>query len=165
MIPELVRRLFGRWAEPIGGIPPALAMPLRWLALLPRLYAGITFLLYGYDKLLGGNRVYAMDADFFRAVGVPFPELTQVLIGLLELVGGLALLAGLLTRVFAFLLAGNMVVALLTVGNYTEEGSLLLACLVLLVTGGGMLALDQLIDRRLTDRAPAPPVPVPGRRT
>ena len=149
MLPGASRRLFGRWSEPIGGTPAPLAMVLRWLAILLRLYAGVIFVQYGYDKLLGGNVRYAMDAQFFQAVGVPFPELTQVLIGLLELVGGLALIAGLFTRVFGFLLACNMVVATLTVGNTSAELPLLICCALLVWTGGGMLSLDQLIDRRL----------------
>ena len=149
MLPGAISRLFGRWSEPIGGTPAALATVLRWLAILLRLYAGVIFVQYGYDKLLGGNVRYAMDAQFFQAVGVPFPELTQVLIGLLELVGGLALIVGLFTRVFGFLLAGNMLVAMLTVGNTAEELPLFICCALLVWTGGGMLSLDQLIDRRL----------------
>lgn len=164
MMPEIVGRLFGRWSEPIGGTPAALVLPLRVLALLLRLYAGWTFVQYGYDKLLGGNQVYAMDADFFRALHIPFPEVTQVLIGCLELFGGLALIVGLLTRVFGFLLAGNMLVALLTFGNPSVELPLFVACALLVLLGGGFLSVDQLIDRRMAARLAPAPLPTPTRR-
>jgi putative oxidoreductase len=170
MLPDAIGRLFGRWSEPIGGTPAGLAAVLRWLAIPLRLYAGgVTgflmalvglqnllvlgntgFIPYGYDKLLGGNAQYGMDAQFFHDIGVPFPELTMILIGLLELFGGLALVVGLLTRLFGFLLACNMVVATLTVGNSSAELPLLIACALLVWTGGGLFSLDQLIDQRLS---------------
>ncbi|HEX6607959.1 MAG TPA: DoxX family protein [Chloroflexia bacterium] len=169
MLPDAIGRLFGRWSEPIGGTPAGLAAVLRWLAILLRFYAGgltglvlgwiglqnvavlgnIGFIPYGYDKLLGGNQRFGMDAGFFQTIGVPLPELTLILIGLLELFGGLALIAGLLTRLFGFLLACNMLVAMLTVGNTAEELPLFIACALLVWTGGGMFSLDQLIDQRL----------------
>ncbi|HMA34443.1 MAG TPA: DoxX family membrane protein [Chloroflexia bacterium] len=181
-MPGIVGRLFGRWAEPIGVIPiPAgLLLPLQVVAFVVRLYvAGLIgfllglialknlgiltndgFVAYGYDKLLGGNKVFGMDADFFRALNIPLPELTQVLIGSLELLGGLALLLGLLTRVFAFFLTGNMLVAMLTFGNIPAELPLFLSCALLVLLGGGILSLDQLLDRQLAARrGPAPPPP------
>src|SRR5690348_923952 len=102
MMPAFVGKWFGRWAEPIGGLQGPLAVALRVLAIILRLYAAYTFIQYGYDKLFGGNKVYAMDANFFRALGVPLPEVTQVMIGGLEFFGGLLLLVGLFTRLFAF---------------------------------------------------------------
>jgi putative oxidoreductase len=161
-MPDVFKRLFGRWSEPIGGTPANLIMPLQVLAIVLRLFAGYKFVLYGYDKLLGGNKVYAMNADFFRALNVPLPEVTQVLIGGLELVGGAALIIGLLTRIWAFLLAGNMLVAMLTFHNLSEEAPLFIACALLVLLGGGLLSVDQLLDRRLG--APAgDPVTAKGR--
>ena len=61
-----------------------------WLVL-----GNIGFIPYGYDKLLGGNQLFAMGPDFFQAIGVPMPGLTAVVIGGLELFGGLALVFGL----------------------------------------------------------------------
>ena len=147
-MPDVLKRLFGRWSEPIGGTPAGLIMPLQIVAILLRLFAGYKFVLYGYDKLLGGNKVYAMDADFFRALNVPLPELTQVLIGGLELIGGAALIIGLFTRIWAFLLAGNMLVAMLTFHNLSEEAPLFIACALLVLLGGGLLSVDQVLDRR-----------------
>jgi putative oxidoreductase len=160
------------WKQVLFGAPmgPGSAMAqrgLQGLALVLRLYAGglvgflaglmglrdllvlgnIGFVPYGYDKLLGGNQQFAMGPDFFQAIGVPMPELTAVLIGGLELFGGLALILGLLTRPVALALAGTMLVALVTVNNWPEELPLLLACLLLVWLGGGMLSVDRLLDR------------------
>lgn len=140
------RRFFRGWSKPIAGTPERLITPLRWLALLPRLYAGIVFIPYGFDKVLNGNQIFGMDATFFRQAGVPFPELAQIAIGVLELFGGVCLAGGFLTRVWAALLAIDMLFAMLLVGNTAIEAPLFVACLVLLPLGGGMLSGDQLLD-------------------
>ena len=103
-----------------------------------------------------------MDADFFRALNVPLPEVTQVLIGGLELIGGIALIIGLFTRIWAFLLAGNMLVAMLTFHNLSEEAPLFIACALLVLLGGGLLSVDQVLDRR-AGAAGVDPVTARGR--
>ncbi|HUS15759.1 MAG TPA: DoxX family protein, partial [Chloroflexia bacterium] len=109
----------------------------------------IGFIPYGYDKLFANNVNFAMGSDFFAALGMPLPEVTAVLVGLLELFGGLALVVGFLTRPIALLLAGSMAVALVTVNNWPEELPLMVACLLLVWLGGGVLALDSPLGRRL----------------
>lgn len=165
--------LWTHWAEPLGPLPAGLRPALGVLALILRLYAGgvtgfllglaglhdlgmltnIGFLPYGVDKLLGGNERFAMGPEFFEAVGTPLPALTAGMVGALELFGSLALIAGLLTRPAALALAGTMVVALWRVGNWPEELPLLVACLLLVWLGGGLLALDS----PLAGRRPAAP--------
>jgi uncharacterized membrane protein YphA (DoxX/SURF4 family) len=140
------RALFPAWSQPIRGTPPRLVTPARVLALLLRLYAGIIFIPYGFDKLLNNNQTYGMDADMFRAIGVPFPELAQVLIGALELFGGVLLLGGFLTRFWAALLAVDMLVAMILVGNTSVEAPLFVTCLLLIPLGGGLLSGDLLLD-------------------
>jgi hypothetical protein len=117
--------LLGRAATPLGPVPVGARPILGALALLLRLYVvGVSgfllgalgradlpvlrvtgFLAYGYDKLLGGNTQFGLGPEFFRAVGLPWPEGTAVLVGLVEFLGGLALLVGLLTRVAALALS------------------------------------------------------------
>ena len=140
------RPLFPAWSQPIRGTPPGLVTPARVLALLLRLYSGIIFVPYGFDKLLNNNQTYGMDAAMFRAIGVPFPELAQVLIGALELFGGVLLLGGFLTRFWAFLLAVDMLVAMILVGNTAVEAPLFITCLLLIPLGGGLLSGDTLLD-------------------
>ncbi|PIT99453.1 MAG: DoxX family protein [Bdellovibrionales bacterium CG10_big_fil_rev_8_21_14_0_10_45_34] len=82
-----------------------------WLPpLLSRLAIGWVFLWAGYGKL--GN--LAQVTGFFESLGIPFASVQAPFIAVLELVGGLALILGLGTRVFSFLLASTMAVAILT---------------------------------------------------
>jgi uncharacterized membrane protein YphA (DoxX/SURF4 family) len=138
--------LFPAWSRPMRGIPPRWVPAARVLALLLRLYTGIIFIPYGFDKLLNNNQTYGMDAPMFRTLGVPFPELAQVLIGALELFGGVLLLGGFLTRFWAALLAIDMLVAMILVGNTVVEAPLFVACLLLIPLGGGLLSGDLLLD-------------------
>lgn len=78
-------------------------------ALVLRLAVGTIFLFSGLQKVLPGP---ASTIDLFRDLGVPWPELLGPLSAGLELVGGLALLAGALTRIAAGLLAIEMLAAL-----------------------------------------------------
>jgi putative oxidoreductase len=140
------RPIFPAWSQPIRGTPPRLVTPARLLALLLRIGVGIVFIPYGFDKLLNNNQTYGMDAAMFRTIGVPFPELAQVLIGVLELFGGVLLLGGFLTRFWAALLAADMLAAMLLVGNTTVEAPLFVLCLLLIPLGGGLLSGDMLLD-------------------
>src|SRR5438067_618857 len=87
----------------------------RWdvFALLARLAAGAVFVGFGLGKFLR----HESERDAFERYGIPFPDTATYLIGGLELVGGAALLAGLLVRPFAFALAWNMVGAISTAGH------------------------------------------------
>jgi putative oxidoreductase len=84
-------------------------------------------------------------------VGIPAPQVAAVLVTALELLGGLALIAGFLTRWVALLLAVDMAVAILTVklkgGFFAPQGvefelTLLAALLTLAATGAGGFSVD-----------------------
>ena len=142
-----------------------------WGIALLRIVVGIVFVMHGQQKLfeMGVGGV----GGFFASLGVPAPQLAAVVVSVLETIGGLALILGVLTRLFGLLLAGDMFVALLLVhrpngffaGNGGVELVLLLgaAALALAMTGSGALALDNFlpIERRFqgADRADL----VPGR--
>jgi uncharacterized membrane protein YphA (DoxX/SURF4 family) len=79
-------------------------------ALLVRLMAGGVFLSEGILKFVYTNQ----GVGRFTKLGLPFPEFTATFIGSLEIVGGLMLLCGLLTRIFAVLFIVEMIVAILT---------------------------------------------------
>jgi len=176
-MPAFLAPLLRNWSQPLGPIPAGLRAGLMWLALLLRLYAGgllglvlgllglkdlgfLTnpgFVPYGYDKLLGSNATFAMGPDFFQQLGLPLPGLISLLIGVLELFGGLALIVGLLTRLVALPLAGSMLGAMLTFGNIPAELPLFMTAALLVWLGGGMLSVDQIIDQRLAAaRRPSP---------
>ena len=137
-------------------------MTTRWNdhgLLVLRLGVGLIFLVHGLQKalVLGPGGV----AGFFDAVGIPLPYANAVFVMSLEVLGGLALLVGGLTRVFAPLLAATMAVAIVTVhlpsgffmaGNgYEFALMMLLAAGALSLTGAGAYSLDA----RLVGRTPA----------
>ena len=143
-----------------------------WGIALLRIVVGIVFVMHGQQKLfeMGVGGV----GGFFAALGVPAPQLAAVVVSVLETVGGLALILGVLTRLFGLLLAGDMLVALLLVhrpnrffaGNGGVELVLLLgvAALALALTGAGALALDNVLpfERRLQERDGTDLVPSRG---
>jgi putative oxidoreductase len=112
-----------------------------------RVVSGLIFAYYGADKLFLNAQYTGMDASFFAALGIPFPELNVVLIGALEFFGGLALVGGLLTKLFAFLMIGNMGVAMITSQNFIIEGPLFAMAVALLLYGAGPLSVDALLGR------------------
>jgi putative oxidoreductase len=78
--------------------------------LLVRLMAGGVFVSEGILKFVYPN----LGVGRFTKLGLPFPEETATFIGVLEIVGGLLLVAGLLTRFIAIPFIIEMVVAILT---------------------------------------------------
>jgi len=123
--------------------------------LVLRLGAGIVFLVYGVGKVFNaGPEAQGIDgfAGFLTSLGVPAPQLFAWVVGLVELVGGIALILGALTRVFAVLLGIDMIFAIvlwhLPKGWSYQDGGfeypllLLFVSVTLLLVGPGRLALD-----------------------
>lgn len=113
--------------------------------LVVRLAAGLPLVLFGIGKFTS----YGSEVTDFRHYGLPLPEAAVVLAGIVEVVGGAAIVAGFLTRLAAGVVALNLLVALLTAG-LVDGGTfhlvvgpvLLAACVVLVVLGGGTLSAD-----------------------
>jgi putative oxidoreductase len=116
------------------------------IAFATRLIAGGIFVAFGAGKFLNHRSELAS----FQAYGLPSPGLFVSAIGLLELVGGMALMLGLGTRLAAVVLAGDMVGAIIVSGlargeivSLTLAPAQLLAMLFLVRVGGGRQALDR----------------------
>ena len=73
-----------------------------------RFLAGSVFLTEGIIKFLFTNQ----GVGRFTKIGIPFPEVMAPFIACLEIVGGLLLIAGYLTRVFSILFIIQMLVAI-----------------------------------------------------
>ena len=143
-----------------------------WGIALLRIVTGIVFVMHGQQKLfeMGVGGV----GGFFASLGVPAPQLAAVVVSVLETVGGLALILGVLTRLFGLLLTGDMLVALLLVhrpnGFFAGDGGVELvlllgtAALALALTGPGAPALDNLLpfERRFPGRDGTDLVPSRG---
>jgi len=75
-----------------------------------RLMAGWVFFWEGAIKFVFANQ----GVGRFTKLGMPMPEMLAPAIAVLEIVGGVALIAGFLTRPFALLFIGEMIVAILS---------------------------------------------------
>jgi putative oxidoreductase len=135
-----------------------------------RLVAGVVFFAHGSQKMLGwfGGYGFSGTMGFFTGVmHIPAPFAFLAIVA--EFFGGLGLIFGLLTRVAAFGIFCNMVVAVSVVHHHfgffanwtgTQKGEgyeyhlLALASMVLLmIRGGGAASVDRLLSSGTTDRA------------
>ncbi len=98
----------------------------------PQVLTGLVFLPFGVMKWT------AHDSEIrsFRHYGLPWPELTVNAVGVVEVVGGLALIFGIATRLVCLALAADMLGAFVVAGLGTGEiwPSLTLAPMLLGVT-------------------------------
>ena len=125
-----------------------------------RLGAGIVFVIFGAGKFTE----HASELSSFRGYGLPVPAAFVDAIGGLEIIGGMMLLAGALTRVAAFLLAGDMLGAIAVAGighgevvpSLTLAPVLLGAMVFLLYVGPGAVAIDSRVAKRSRLRTNAP---------
>ena len=121
-----------------------------WATTVVRVVTGLFFVSTSLGKFFD----YSKEVDDFRSYEVPWAEVAVPAVGVLELVGGVLLVLGLLTRLSALLLALNMVGALATAGR-VEGGSfhlvyapaLLVAMLFLLWAGPGPRSVDERLGR------------------
>jgi len=104
--------------------------------LVSRVLLSILFILAGFGKLTD----IAGTAGWFGSIGLPMPTVTTVIVGLIELLGGLAVLVGFKTRIAAVVLAvfilGATAVAHL---DFSQAGNALMLQKNLGLTGGFLL--------------------------
>jgi putative oxidoreductase len=125
-----------------------------------RLYWGWQFIQTGWGHLTHLDKV----TEYFGSLGVPAPSLSAPLISTLELVGGILLAVGLASRLIAFLLTCNMIVAFITgdrealLSIFSDPDkfyaaapyTFLIASLIVLIFGPGKFCLDTLLAKRFT---------------
>ena len=123
--------------------------------LVLRLVTGTIFAVHGAQKLF----VFGFDGvtGAFGQMGVPMAEIVGPMVALVEFFGGLALIAGLLTRFagigVAIVMLGAMMIVHLPAGFFAPNGvefplSLFGAAITLVLTGAGAFSLDAMISRR-----------------
>ncbi len=128
---------------------------LEWASVVLRIALGIIFIDAGIGKFRRGIGGFS---GWLADLGVPMARVAGPGVATLELVGGLLLLAGLLTSWIAIPLAANMVVATLVqkfkngapfqggdVQGYELDVLMVFACVALILLGAGPLSLDSVI--------------------
>jgi len=133
----------------------------EWVVrLVIRLGVGVMFFGSGLGKL---GKLSGL-IQYFRSLGIPFPEVQAPFVATTELVCGLLIIVGLATRPAALMLCGVMVVAIMTAAVpekhitanwhglleffYLPEVLLLLLLLSLVVGGAGRASVDAGLARR-----------------
>jgi putative oxidoreductase len=124
--------------------------------LVLRAIVGIVFIAHGGQKLfvLGFGGV----TGFFTQAGIPLPAVSAVVVTLVEFLGGIAVLLGVLTRWAALLLAIDMAGAIFLVhlkngffvnkGGYEYALTLLAVSLALALSGPGAVALEGILRKK-----------------
>jgi putative oxidoreductase len=131
--------------------------------LLVRISVGVVFAMTGWGKLHHLDDII----EFFRSLGIPYPELQAPFVSGLEFVGGSLLVVGFCSRLLAVPLIGTMGVAMITakaseVETLTDvlgfiEWHYLVFFAVVALMGPGRLSVDHLLGKKLfVARAPAP---------
>lgn len=131
-----------------------LSAPLGLLLL--RVGLGVVFLMHGLQKF--NEWTLAGTAENFRQMGVPSAELAATVAAYVELVGGIALIVGLLSRLAGLVLALDMLGAIYFVqgsqgffasnGGYESVLVLGLASLAVFLLGPGRFAIAGGLDDR-----------------
>ena len=144
--------------------------------LILRLMAGGVFFWEGLLKFVYVNQGIGR----FTKLGMPFPHFTASFVGGLEIIGGLMLLCGLMTRLIAIPFIIEMIVAMLStkismylgtsplplppsppqIGMWAvlheirSEYAQLLTVVFLMINGPGKWSLDALLAREVKPKAP-----------
>ena len=125
-----------------------------------RIVTGFLFAAHGWQKF--NEFTIAGTQAAFAQMGVPAANVAAPVIATLELVGGVALILGVLTRVFAALLAVNMLGALFLVhapagifaatGGYELVLILAAAAVAVALVGAGKVSVDKVLFGRSGSR-------------
>ncbi|WP_018923543.1 DoxX family protein [Salsuginibacillus kocurii] len=115
-------------------------------ALILRLVLGFTFFLHGLDKFTGG---IDQTVAHFDSLGIP--GFLGYVVALIELIGGIAMIAGIGTRavavLFAFIMVGAILIAKLPegfLGGYELDVVLLAMSVYFIIANRSILAIDNI---------------------
>lgn len=148
-----MKSMMGKYLPILNDAGTALQSPFL---LLVRLYWGWQFIETGWGKVNHLDKV----TEFFTSLGIPFAALQAPFVAGLELVGGMLLLVGLVSRPIALLLAINMLVAyiaadreaLLAIVSNPEQFyhaapyTFLFATMLIFIFGPGKASIDAWIS-------------------
>ncbi|HXX67380.1 MAG TPA: DoxX family protein [Polyangiaceae bacterium] len=149
----------GAGTNRLGDIVDRVARPDGPAAtVLVRLLVGVVFLSEGVQKFLYPD---ALGVGRFTEIGIPAPVWMAPFVGVVEIVFGLFVIVGLLTRLAAVPLLVDILVAIATtkIPMLMKDGfwktaheartdcSMLLGCLFLVLVGSGPISMDACIEK------------------
>src|ERR1700755_1032759 len=144
-----------QWHEQCFGLLSYLQSPFL---LFVRLYWGWQLAQSGWGKLHHLSNV----TEFFTSLNLPAPAFTALAISSLEFFGGIALAIGIFSRLNAFVLTINMLMAYITADRealfsifsdpdkfyHADPYTFLIASILILLFGPGKFAIDALLERK-----------------
>ena len=120
----------------------------NWALLILRVILGLILLIHGWPKI----KDLKATSQSFSAMGFKPAMFWGTIVALVEFLGGLALIGGLLVQVVAFLVAIQFIVIILKVkrgkgfaGGYEFDLLIIAASLILFTIGGGAFGLDNIL--------------------
>jgi putative oxidoreductase len=120
-----------------------------------RIVTGVVFAMHGYQKFFGMG--IGGVTGFFGSLGIPDPHFFAMVVSTVELVGGIALVLGLLTRFVAIPLIIDMMTAIVLVhaknGFFVPRGvelvlMLMTSCIALVLAGPGAVSIDRALREK-----------------
>ncbi|MFH0263453.1 DoxX family protein [Vibrio barjaei] len=133
-----------------------------WGMTLVRIYVGLMFIAHFTGHLLVGGNPFAVFADYFGSIGLPFPEAFVILAGIIEISLAIMLSFGLFTRLAGFGSAVYLFVSVglgghysvgyvwvLPTGGWEFPAMWIFVSGIFMLAGGGKLSLDYLLRKKL----------------
>ncbi len=121
----------------------------RATPLIARILLAVIFVMAGMSKLTGAEA----NAGYFAALGIPLPGIMVYVVGVFEMVAGIALIAGYRARHAALALAAfSIASALLAHMNFADQTQMIMfmknlglagGLLLIWVHGPGAMAVDK----------------------
>lgn len=126
---------------------PSLVFFADWALLILRVVIGIIFIAHGWPKF----KNLKQNSENFAMMGFKPGAFWGTIVAFVELLGGLALIAGFFTQIAALLLAIDMLVAFLwkvkggqkLVSGFELDLTLMAAALLIATIGSGIYGLDR----------------------
>ena len=153
----IAKNIYNLWVKGAGCLQSPFLLAIR-------LYWGWQFFQTGMGKLENIGHV----TQFFQSLNIPLPGANAWLVAIMECFGGLLLMVGAGSRLVAFALAFDMVIAYLTADSdavksiFSDSDKFVQAApfpflfmtLVVLVFGAGVFSVDWVL-RKILSRKPA----------
>lgn len=105
--------------------------------LVGRVFISILFILAGWAKLTAISGT----AGYFGSLGLPMPTVSAIVVGLIEFLGGIAILVGFKTRIAALIVALFVLGATVVAHMDFSDGMNVMMAQKNLAIAGGLLAL------------------------